>query len=505
MENAMEYNPQAVHLLDVQYRMDPEIVRFSNIYFYDSQIKNADVVYNRTPLIMHPFQFIDTKRRGIEVRDNLSWRNAYEVVTIRALLNTDPDILMLLQNSKKPRVVVITPYNSQKTLIQSELQKVKKLEAHVATVDSFQGQEAEVVIISTVRTKGVGFIDDPQRLNVALTRAVRVLRIVGDSHFFESLQFQQSTLHKLAKYCHERKVIHDLKIKRIASCPPDWSTSTLWKPLMTQTFHHSLKQLSLANRYIAFNTLIAIATPELKSIFPRPTTKSLPTWNLTRLKQSDAIYVVWIAKKGRVIEAHHAGVFKSCLRFIQLYRNVPVDACIVTGDMSNIILKSTESVGQCLVSNVQSWLVNNDIQNSICDGVLEDLPIGIFELDELQQEISQHKSLPLLIESRSGTGKTNVLFQHMLTNPHKTSCFITVSSRLRAELERRHLEIQNAARKRLPLCRFFTLKEILEKLSKRRVNCSFEHYAFSCKSHVGFKIDITLLHNEIGGVILGKI
>jgi len=216
MENAMEYNPQAVHLLDVQYRMDPEIVRFSNNNFYDSQIKNADVVYNRTPLIMHPFQFIDTKRRGIEVRDNLSWRNAYEVVTIRALLNTDPDILMLLKNSKKPRVVVITPYKSQKTLIQSELQKVKKLEAHVATVDSFQGQEAEVVIISTVRTKGVGFIDDPQRLNVALTRAVRVLRIVGDSQFFESLQFQQSTLHKLAKYCHEREVIHDMKIKRIA-------------------------------------------------------------------------------------------------------------------------------------------------------------------------------------------------------------------------------------------------------------------------------------------------
>jgi hypothetical protein len=69
----------------------------------------------------------------------------------------------------------------------------------VSTVDSYQGQEGDVVIISTVRTKKTGFVDDAQRLNVALTRAKRILRVVGDLDFFLSLG-EKSTLRALALY-----------------------------------------------------------------------------------------------------------------------------------------------------------------------------------------------------------------------------------------------------------------------------------------------------------------
>lgn len=510
IENAMGFHPQKAHMLDIQYRMDPEIVHFSNIHFYDSRIKNADVVYQRIPSIDNPFQFIDTKKRGMEFKDNLSWRNAYEAATIRALMNTDPDILKLCKNSKKARIVVITPYKSQKLLIESELKKVKKLDVQVATVDSFQGQEADVVIISTVRTKVVGFTDDPQRINVALTRAIRLVRIVGDFAFFESIRCQNSILYKLAQYSYKSKAIHDLKIQRIAASPPDWSISTLWKPRMTQSFHHSLKQLSVSNRYIALNTVIAISTPEIKLMHPRPTERSLPKWNMTRLNQCDSMHVVWIAKQGKIIEAHHAGTRKSCLHFMQIHRDIPVDACCVKADMSDIIILAKDKHEACLVSHLQAWSINNDIQNSICDGLIEDLPQGMFELDERQQVITQDKNLPLLIESRSGTGKTNVLFQHMLANSYnKAVCFVTVSRRLCTELKKRYREVQVISKNKLPSCQFFTLHSLMDQLSLKMnyfvTSCSFQQYFFSRTSHAALAVDFVLLQNEIGGVILGEI
>jgi len=91
IENVMECHPDKVYLLDTQYRMDPEIVKFSNMHFYDNRIKNGNVVYERDPFVERPFLFIDTKRRGVEANDNLSWRNAYEAATIRALLHMDSD------------------------------------------------------------------------------------------------------------------------------------------------------------------------------------------------------------------------------------------------------------------------------------------------------------------------------------------------------------------------------------------------------------------------------
>ena len=73
-------------------------------------------------------------------------------------------------------VIVISPYQAQCSLLKD---LNKDIEIH--TVDSFQGREADVVILTTVRTSNMGFWHDYRRLNVAMTRAKHVLRIVGNT------------------------------------------------------------------------------------------------------------------------------------------------------------------------------------------------------------------------------------------------------------------------------------------------------------------------------------
>jgi len=86
-------------------------------------------------------------------------------------------------------VIIITPYKGQMELLLEQVQLPKGSKASIAinTVDAFQGQEGDVVILSTVRTKRAGFVNDAERINVALTRAKRVLRVVGEFSFFRQL------------------------------------------------------------------------------------------------------------------------------------------------------------------------------------------------------------------------------------------------------------------------------------------------------------------------------
>src|SRR5689334_7799222 len=101
----------------------------------------------------------------------------------------------MLNEYDSARIIVITPYRAQVKLLKESLAGIGHT-IEVATVDSFQGQEGEIVIVSTVRTQRIGFVDSAQRLCVALTRAKRILRVVGDRHFFLSLG-PKSTLKNL--------------------------------------------------------------------------------------------------------------------------------------------------------------------------------------------------------------------------------------------------------------------------------------------------------------------
>lgn len=195
--------PEKVMLLDTQYRMHPDILTFPNLAFYDSRILCGENVQSRDNPVEHPFLLVDTtRRRGKEVQDSaLSWKNPQEAMVIQELLECDTDVRRLVEDPANPaRIIVISPYNAQVALLRSKLVCPPGCILDVATVDSFQGQEGDIVIVSTVRTGKIGFVDDPQRLNVAMTRSKQILRVVGDVAFFKRLPKKNSTLKALCHY-----------------------------------------------------------------------------------------------------------------------------------------------------------------------------------------------------------------------------------------------------------------------------------------------------------------
>jgi superfamily I DNA and/or RNA helicase len=176
-------------LLRVQYRMHEDIMTFSSREFYDDKLiadesvrtHTADELENveKTGLTSRPVVFVDTAGTGYEESWNdllESWDNKGEAeLAIRIyeeLRKTGLDT---------HQIAIITPYVAQ----------VKKLRLmapesgmEIGSVDSFQGREKEAVIISLVRSNErgeVGFLADKRRLNVALTRARRLLIVIGDS------------------------------------------------------------------------------------------------------------------------------------------------------------------------------------------------------------------------------------------------------------------------------------------------------------------------------------
>ena len=181
-----------------------------------------------------------------------------------------------------------------------------------------------------------------------------------------------------------------------------------------------------------------------------------------------------------------------------------------------------------LSKNVVSWAVTNSVQNALLDGHMDVLPDGCFELDPFQQLILL-KQPPLMLESRSGTGKTNVLFQHAVaytrqslstfehihgTTQVKPTCFITVSPRLKKELSRRYYEIEKLEKMSLPLVKFFSLQEIIDGLisitklnatRKRSHFVSYRQHTHERKSHVGIAMEHSEIENEICGVIVGSL
>ena len=236
LESVYETNPDKIHLLDTQYRMDPLILKFPNMKFYDNLIQCGRNVLSRNSLLSKPFVFVDTDSGGHEELDSFSWKNIFEVTVVKSILMTDSDITQLLKSTRGKRVIVITPYKAQVQLLRSALKlPYPDHTLEVNTVDSFQGQEGDVVVLSTVRTHKVGFVDDRQRLNVAVTRAKSVLRVVGDAKFFSSLS-QSSTLRALVEFSLSCGVLEKTKVRTIPWSPPNWSCETFFKPVMTVRF-----------------------------------------------------------------------------------------------------------------------------------------------------------------------------------------------------------------------------------------------------------------------------
>ncbi|XP_029342064.1 uncharacterized ATP-dependent helicase C29A10.10c [Acyrthosiphon pisum] len=192
-----------VTMLNTQYRMHKEICLFPSKYFYKGEIKTAPSVKMRKQLSFHPYMILEHE----SLQDNTGEVNIGEANMIVTLVD-----ILLNSECRSLTVAVLTPYHKQREQINILLKK-KKISLNVNTIDSFQGGECDVLLISTVRTNGVGFMDDICRLNVALTRAKQSLIICGN---FMSLRGERvwSDLIEDAK---ERKLIKKVSKKVITN------------------------------------------------------------------------------------------------------------------------------------------------------------------------------------------------------------------------------------------------------------------------------------------------
>ncbi|KAK3157325.1 hypothetical protein QOZ80_2AG0119440 [Eleusine coracana subsp. coracana] len=181
-------------LLSVQYRMHPQIREFPSRYFYqgrltdsDSVIKLPDEAYYRDAL-MAPYIFYDMSHgRESHRGGSSSYQNIHEAQFALRLYEHLQKFLRA-NGGKKVSVGIITPYKLQLKCLQREFKDVMNTEEgkdiYINTVDAFQGQERDVIIMSCVRASnhGVGFVADIRRMNVALTRARRALWVVGNAN-----------------------------------------------------------------------------------------------------------------------------------------------------------------------------------------------------------------------------------------------------------------------------------------------------------------------------------
>ncbi|MBD3637905.1 MAG: Flp pilus assembly complex ATPase component TadA [Crocinitomicaceae bacterium] len=166
------------YLLNVQYRMHQKIMEFSNQQFYEGKlVAHESVATAALPGNEHePVEFIDTAGCGFEEKKDLESGGITNEGEIKVLL-----AILKEYNPDKHDIGVITPYRAQLIAIEDALHTFN---GYANTVDSFQGQEREVILISLVRSNEsgeIGFLKDYRRMNVAMTRAQKKLVIIGDS------------------------------------------------------------------------------------------------------------------------------------------------------------------------------------------------------------------------------------------------------------------------------------------------------------------------------------
>ncbi|MGV3630833.1 MAG: AAA domain-containing protein [Bacteroidota bacterium] len=182
LEQAMKHC-QAVYFLDTQYRMRESIAAFSSAYFYKGQLQSPGHKANTGEHVL----FYDTAGTGFEEEygdDGINLVNRGEMELIGRMLENETDL---------SGTAVISPYAAQVELAKDRLPKGLR----ISTIDSFQGQEMERIIISLVRSNSeaiIGFLNDYRRMNVAITRAKEQLIVIGDSSTIGTDPFYNSFL-----------------------------------------------------------------------------------------------------------------------------------------------------------------------------------------------------------------------------------------------------------------------------------------------------------------------
>lgn len=192
MEKNVKLHPDAVILLEEQYRMNEKIMRFSSGEFYEGRLKADQSVAHKVLFPGDdPLLFIDTAGCGFdEEQEGTSTFNREECAFLcKHLLTQIATLDEYYSKEQFPSIAVISPYQEQIRLLREQLKGYPEIAAlgdrvAVNTIDSFQGQERDMVYISMARSNPrgeIGFLADVRRMNVAMTRAKQKLVIVGDS------------------------------------------------------------------------------------------------------------------------------------------------------------------------------------------------------------------------------------------------------------------------------------------------------------------------------------
>lgn len=178
--------------LQVQYRMHPCLSEFPSNTFYEGTLQNGVTKDDRIMNVDFPFPHLESPMLFY----NSMGQEEYSASGTSYLNRTEAELVekivtRLLKSGVMPQHIgVVTPYEGQRAFCVNHMQRAgtwrpelyKKIE--VASVDSFQGREKDFIILSCVRSndhQGIGFLNDPRRLNVALTRARCGLIIIGNA------------------------------------------------------------------------------------------------------------------------------------------------------------------------------------------------------------------------------------------------------------------------------------------------------------------------------------
>jgi hypothetical protein len=177
-----------VQLLAVQYRMHPAIRAFPSAHFYDGKLTDSLGAQGRSApwhcdIRFSPFVFYNLKGGEDAGPGGTSRSNASEAQACVAMLRALQGHVPGGSAGVALRAAVMSPYRRQCAEIRRRLAAAGLPDVEVASVDSFQGREVDLAILSCVRSggRGLGFVADVRRLNVALTRARCSLLVIGDA------------------------------------------------------------------------------------------------------------------------------------------------------------------------------------------------------------------------------------------------------------------------------------------------------------------------------------
>ena len=200
LEKSVSLHPEAVSLLEEQYRMHERIMGYASEVFYDRRLKAHPTVAQHVLFAGEPpLAFVDTAGCGFdEKQEGSGLTNPEEAAfLLRHAARLVAELHHRYPSDDFPTMAIISPYRNQVHLLQELVGAAPGLREHadkitVNTIDSFQGQERDIVYIGMTRSNAdsrIGFLSDTRRMNVAMTRARKKLVVIGDSATLSRVPF----------------------------------------------------------------------------------------------------------------------------------------------------------------------------------------------------------------------------------------------------------------------------------------------------------------------------